>query len=76
MNAPEASKGYICSDKTILASISCVYYPELFAGRISAVSQVDVPRLHTFVFQKRHSSITAPELSEHWHIGLHQVKIR
>jgi hypothetical protein len=75
MNAPEASKGHISStDKTILAGISCFYYPELFAGRIRAVSQVNVPRLHTFVSHKRHSSITVSELSEHLHIGLRQSK--
>jgi hypothetical protein len=33
-----------------------------------------VPRLRTFVSDKRHSAITAPELSERWHIGNRQAK--
>jgi hypothetical protein len=70
-----ASDEYIFpQDKAILASILCVYYPDLLAKRIRAVSQVDVPRMNTCVSHKRHSFITATELSGHWHIGLHQAK--
>jgi hypothetical protein len=70
-----ASDEYIFPrDKAILASISCVYYPDLLAKRIRAVSQVDVPRMNTFISHKKHSSITATEISERWHIGLRQAK--
>jgi hypothetical protein len=62
------------ADKVILAGISCVYYPDLLAEQLRVVSQVDVPRLRTFVSDKRYSAITAPELSERWHIGNRQAK--
>jgi hypothetical protein len=62
------------ADKVILAGISCVYYPVLLAEQLRVVSQVDVPRLRTFVSDKRHSAIIAPELSERWHFGNRQAK--
>ena len=60
-------------DNVYLASISCVYDHDLFFERIRNVSQVDVPRIRTFVSNKRHSAVSAEELSERWHIGLKQA---
>ena len=75
MNALAPSKEQTSSaDKVILAGISCIYYSDWLAGKIRDVCQVDVPWMHTCVSHKSHSTVTASEQSEHWHIGLRQAK--
>ena len=71
-----ASQSYfIDSDSIYLSHISAVYCdctsPTPFTAYISTI---DIPPIKNFVSKKRHTNITAADLSNRWHIGVKQAQ--
>jgi hypothetical protein len=75
----ERQRGYN-HDMRMLSTISSVYHPEYSYNRLRHVfaftmEQIqDLPPRYTFTSKKRHSSVTAADLSEKWQLGLRQAE--
>lgn len=67
----------IDTDTFYLSYISSVYCSNAFAKETKAqivISAVDVPPVKNFISKKRHTDITAADLSNRWHIGVKQAQ--
>jgi len=67
----------INSDSFYLSYISTVYGDYEFkpqVKQITRISSVDVPPIKNFISKKRHSDITAADLSNRWRIGIKQAQ--
>jgi hypothetical protein len=68
----------INSDSFYLSYISTVYGDYEFkpqGNQITRISSIDVPPIKDFISKKRHSDITAADLSNRWRIGIQQRRI-
>ena len=67
----------INSDSFYLSYISTVYGDYEFkpqVNQITRISSIDVPPIKNFISKKRHSDITAADLSNRWRIGIKQAQ--
>jgi hypothetical protein len=53
--------------------VHCDYESPQQAKQIAIISSIDVPPINNFVSTKRHSDITAADLSHQWCIGMKQA---
>jgi hypothetical protein len=70
-------ENFINSDSFYLSVLSTVYGDYEFkpqVKQITRISSIDVPPIKNFISKKRHSDITAADLSNQWRNGIKQAR--